>query len=306
MSFKPLLAVTLTAALAACAQTHTGQPGNGAPQNSRIVQAAPQDAAIHRSKIGAYDLIALNLDIPGLNPELFDGRPFSTAQINEIANRNHAPKMPDGVALQGALNAYLLHTGNRLMVIDTGMADGQTFVDKIRQAGYRPEQVDVVLLTHTHRDHTGGLMTNGKATFPNATVYLSAAESKLDSAHSVLAAYGGRIKTFTAGDTLFDGIKTVDLAGHTAGHVGYEITSQGQTLLIWGDIVHNAYIQFDTPEAALKYDADEHAARRTRQAIFAQTAKDGTSVAGMHLPFPGIGQVQAARQGKYRWANRTE
>ena len=221
MSFKPLLAVTLIAALAACAQTHTGQPGNGTSKDSRIVQTAPQDAAIHRSKIGAYDLIALNLGTPGLNPELFDGRPFSTTQINEIANRNRAPRMPDGVALQGALNAYLLHTGNRLLVIDAGMADGHTFVDKLRQAGYRPEQVDAVLLTHTHPDHIGGLMTDGKATFSNATVYLSAAESKLDSAHSVLAAYGGRIKTFTAGDALFNSIKTVDLAGHTAGHVGY-------------------------------------------------------------------------------------
>ena len=116
-----------------------------------------------------------------------------------------------------------------------------------------------------------------------------------------MAAYQGRVKTFAAGETVFDGIKSVNLAGHTAGHSGYEITSQGQSLLVWGDIVHNAYIQFDHPEAALKYDADENAARKTRQAIFAQTAKNHTVVAGMHLPFPGIGQVEAAGKDKYRW-----
>ena len=235
-----------------------------------------------------------------MDPSLFDGKPFSTAQINEIANRNHAPRMADG-SLQGALNAYLLRSDKQLIVIDAGKADGKTFSEHLQQAGYRPEQVNTVLLTHTHPDHTGGLLTEGKATFPNATLYLSHAESKLDSAAAVMAAYQGRVKTFAAGETVFDGIKSVNLAGHTAGHSGYEITSQGQSLLVWGDIVHNAYIQFDHPEAALKYDADENAARKTRQMIFAQTAKNHTVVAGMHLPFPGIGQVEAVGKDKYRW-----
>ena len=302
MNFKPLLLTGILAALAACAQTDNKtqvSPQTQAAAASGEVAGADNNK-VSRQKIGSYDFIALNLDTLGMEPSLFDGKPFSTAQINEIANRNHAPRMADG-KLRGALNAYLLHTGKQLIVIDAGKADGKAFSEHLQQAGYRPEQVNAVLLTHTHPDHTGGLLTEGKATFPNATLYLSQAESKLDSAAAVQAAYQGRLKTFAAGEAVFDGIKSVNLAGHTAGHTGYQITSQGQSGLVWGDIVHNAYIQFDHPEAALKYDADENAARKTRQAIFAQAAKNNTVVAGMHLPFPGIGQVQAVGQNKYRW-----
>ena len=302
MNFKPLLLTGILAALAACAHTDSKEPVS--VQTHAATAASEASAAdsskVSRQKIGAYDFIALNLDILSMDPSWFDGKPLSTAQINEIANRNHAPRMADG-SLQGALNAYLLRSDKQLIVIDAGKADGKVFAEHLQQAGYRPEQVNAVLLTHTHPDHTGGLLTEGKATFPNATLYLSQAESKLDSAAAVMAAYQGRVKTFAAGETVFDGIKSVNLAGHTAGHSGYEITSQGQSLLVWGDIVHNAYIQFDHPEATLKYDADENAARKTRQMIFAQTAKNHTVVAGMHLPFPGIGQVEAAGKDKYRW-----
>ena len=302
MNCKPLLLTGILTALAACAHTDSKEPVSPQTQAASAASeaAAADNSKISRQKIGAYDFIALNLDTLSMDPSWFDGKPLSTAQINEIANRNHAPRMADG-SLQGALNAYLLRSDKQLIVIDAGKADGKAFSEHLQQAGYRPEQVNTVLLTHTHPDHTGGLLTEGKATFPNATLYLSQAESKLDSAAAVMAAYQGRVKTFAAGETVFDGIKSVNLAGHTAGHSGYEITSQGQSLLVWGDIVHNAYIQFDHPEAALKYDADENAARKTRQAIFAQTAKNHTVVAGMHLPFPGIGQVEAIGKDKYRW-----
>ena len=242
MNFKPLLLTGILAALAACAHTDSKEPVSPQTQAASAASeaAAADSSKVSRQKIGAYDFIALNLDTLSMDPSWFDGKPLSTAQINEIANRNHAPRMADG-SLQGALNAYLLRSDKQLIVIDAGKADGKVFAEHLQQAGYRPEQVNTVLLTHTHPDHTGGLLTEGKATFPNATLYLSQAESKLDSAAAVMAAYQGRVKTFAAGETVFDGIKSVNLAGHTAGHSGYEITSQGQSLLVWGDIVHNAY-----------------------------------------------------------------
>ena len=242
MNFKPLLLTGILAALAACAHTDSKEPVSPQTQAASAASeaAAADSSKVSRQKIGAYDFIALNLDTLSMDPSWFDGKPLSTAQINEIANRNHAPRMAGG-SLQGALNAYLLRSDQKLIVIDAGKADGKVFSEHLQQAGYRPEQVNTVLLTHTHPDHTGGLLTEGKATFPNATLYLSQAESKLDSAAAVMAAYQGRVKTFAAGETVFDGIKSVNLAGHTAGHSGYEITSQGQSLLVWGDIVHNAY-----------------------------------------------------------------
>jgi glyoxylase-like metal-dependent hydrolase (beta-lactamase superfamily II) len=89
------------------------------------------------------------------------------------------------------------------------------------------------------------------------------------------------------------GLKTVSLFGHTPGHSGYLFTSQGKSLLMWGDIVHSHSVQFARPEVAMEFDIDQDKAVATRRGVFADAARDKLWVAGAHLPFPGIGHVRA-------------
>src|SRR5260370_4093656 len=79
--------------------------------------------------------------------------------------------------------AFLVNTGTQLVLVDAGAgtwwgggALGR-LVDSLRSAGYTPEEVAIVLLTHLHSEHGGGLTTHdAKPGFPNAEVSVAKAE----------------------------------------------------------------------------------------------------------------------------------
>lgn len=227
--------------------------------------------------------------------------------------------------VQTAVNAFVINTGTHLVLVDAGAAQcfGPTLgvvVDNIRAAGYQPEQIDTVLLTHLHPDHACGINNQGKAVFPNATVYVSKEDadfwlnkdiaSKAPPEHRPMfeksmesvAPYqaNDKLKIYTAGETLLPGVKVVPTPGHTPGHTSYLFSSKGDNLLVWGDIVHSHSIQFAHPNVSLEFDSDSKQAIATRKAIFAEAAKDKLWVAGAHLPFPGLGHVRANKVG-YTW-----
>lgn len=228
--------------------------------------------------------------------------------------------------VQTAVNGYLVHTGSRLVLVDAGSARcfGPTMgnlVDNLRAAGYQPADVDAVLLTHLHPDHACGLATaDGKAAFPNAEVYVAKAEAGfwLDEATAAKApkdnqpffkmaresvapyAAAGRLKAYGNGETLLPGVTVVPTPGHTPGHTGYLFSSKGQSLLLWGDIVHSYATQFARPDIALEFDVDSKQAVATRKQLFADAARNKLWVGGAHLPFPGLGHVRAERSS-YAW-----
>ena len=119
-------------------------------------------------------------------------------------------------------------------------------------AGVDPAAVTDVLITHSHGDHVGGLVTaDGGLAFPNATIRLSAPEwawMQSKPANAVLvAAITPKVRTFAPGDAVAPGIRSVALAAHTPGHVGYRIESEGQRLIDIGDIAHSAVVSLERP-----------------------------------------------------------
>lgn len=227
--------------------------------------------------------------------------------------------------LETSVNGYLINTGEKLVLIDTGAAGlfGPTLgnlVTNLKAAGYQPEQVDEIYITHMHADHVGGLMAGDKLVFPNAVVRADKKDADfwLSQANLDKAADGdkgffqgamaslnpyvkaGKFKAFDGNTDLLPGIKAIVTAGHTPGHSVYVVESKGQKLMLWGDLMHVAAVQFDNPSVTIKFDSDSKTAAVQRKKAYAEAAKQGYLVAATHLSFPGIGHVTTNGKG-YSW-----
>ncbi|MCY1338305.1 Metallo-beta-lactamase superfamily protein [compost metagenome] len=298
------LALPLTTALAApVAKQQTQVPG------------------YYRMAVGDLEITALYDGYVDLGTNLLKG-----ASAEDIQGLLARMFIESSKGVQTAVNAYLVNTGKHLVLVDSGSSKcfGPTLggiLGNLKAAGYQPEQVDSVLLTHLHPDHACGLLdANGKPAFANATVFVSQdeagywlnpdvaakapADSKqfFDMAQNAVAPYkaAGKLKTFAAGDALVEGVSAAPSPGHTPGHSGYLFSSKGQNLLVWGDVMHSHATQFANPEIAVEFDVDSPRAIASRKQVFADAARDKLWVAGAHLPFPGLGHVRSEGKG-YAW-----
>jgi len=214
-----------------------------------------------------------------------------------------------------SVNAYLVNTGTKLVLIDTGAGSfgpgvGQ-LLGNLEAAGYKPEQVDEIYITHMHGDHIGGLTRNGKANFPNATVRAAKAEADhwlsqakmsaaseqarggFKSAMAALEPYiaAKHFRPFDGDVELVPGVRAVAAHGHTPGHTLYLVTSKDENLLVWGDLMHVGAVQFPDPAVTINFDSDSPAAVRQRAHFFAEAAARKYMVGGAHLSFPGLGHL---------------
>ncbi|MGU7772620.1 MBL fold metallo-hydrolase [Burkholderia sp. MR1-5-21] len=282
-------------------------------------RAGNQAPGFYRQKVGDVEVIALS---DGTHPFPIDTvmRGISKDEIKRDLDREFLEQ-----PVQGSINAFLVDTGLKRILIDSGA--GVLYGDccgklvaNLRAAGYVPEQIDEVWLTHLHKDHVGGIVSHGQMTFPNAIVRTSEAEANywldpdnkarapeflgsfFDAAAASVAPYiaAGRFRTFSGDATLAPGIRSVPMPGHTPGHTAYLIESGSDGLLVWGDIVHVAAIQLQDPDATVQYDSDGAAAQRTRRDALKRVADKRYLVAAAHIAFPGFGHLR--RDGaQYDW-----
>jgi glyoxylase-like metal-dependent hydrolase (beta-lactamase superfamily II) len=262
-----------------------------------------------RFAVGNFSVTALYDGYLRMNLKLLHG--IDAGVIPPLLAREFVDTNDKG--MQTAVNAYLIDTGDHLVLVDAGLAGcvGDPLghmLENLRASGYRPEQVDTVLITHMHDDHVCGLSANGVRLFPNAAVYAAEEEATFwlegtatDSKHrrsdrvrAALTPYraAGAFHTFKPGAVLLPGVTALATHGHTPGHSSYLFESGGKTLLILGDIVHAHAVQFSHPEVTMDYDFDQQAAAVTRAALFVTLAEKGWAAAGAHLPFPGIGHIR--------------
>ncbi|QXI09947.1 MBL fold metallo-hydrolase [Pseudomonas zeae] len=284
-------------------------------------QQGTQAPGYFRLALGDYEVTALFDGYNDLSPKLLQG--MSQSQIRALLARRSI----ETPGVQTAFNAFLVNTGKQLILVDSGAgqcigATAGQLVANMQAAGYRPEQVDTVLLTHLHLDHVCGLVDAQKQPlFTHATVYAAKAEADywLDPAALAKAPAGareffkiaqdstapyvaaGRFKTFAAGQSPLPGLVEATLeAGHTPGSTTYRFTSQTQSIVFMGDLVHNLAVQFEHPEVSIGFDVNSAQAINARQAVFSAAVASKTWVTAAHLPFPGIGHITA--QGKhFQW-----
>jgi len=255
-----------------------------------------------RYSLGEITVIALRdgyVDMPSSRLRQVGDRPFGAdlpAQVDLVAGM-----------LRLSVNAFLIIDRGQHILIDTGAANAWEptmglLPRALAEAGVAREKITTVAATHTHADHVHGLVAaDGTDAFPNLTRLLVPEEeiSMFDSIDR-LARFRHRRLPLGNGLKLSDGVAALAAHGHEVGHTAFEVSSAGDTLLIWGDIVHVPSIQFALPELTWEYDADQDQARATRQRMLRLAAKPNFFVAGSHLEFPGIGKVTES-EGAFRY-----
>lgn len=292
--------------------------------SSPAAAAAPavggQAPGYYRMHVGKFEVTAL---LDGTHP--FQAGKFAIGakpgQVNALLADQALPS-----PFEGMINAFLVNMGDRLVLIDTGAGDlygkdGGGLVGAIKAAGYSPDQVDDIFITHLHEDHAGGLMLDGKPVFANAIVHVSKRDADfwLDDRNQskvgpllkpffpaiqkVVAPYVavGRFRPFDGDSPLLPGMIPIPAPGHTPGHTYFLLQDDGQSILFWGDTVHMLPVQLPDPKIAIEYDWNLPMAIAARENALALAARNGWWVAGAHISFPGIGHVRAAGVGSYRW-----
>jgi glyoxylase-like metal-dependent hydrolase (beta-lactamase superfamily II) len=258
------------------------------------VNALGADENIFRYRLGRFEVYML---VENRGP----GRSSILLGVSDDLVRQYL-----GESFQSEVNTFLIRGPDRTVLVDTGF--GTTLFESMNALGISPARIDAVLLTHMHGDHIGGLQRDGKALFPNAKVYLAQQERDYWTSSNInrgaidaLAPY--RVETFLPGELgpvlneLLPGIIPIAAFGHTPGHTVFQLESEGQRLLIWGDLMHVQGIQFPLPETSVSYDTDPAAAAAIRRKLLEYAAANNIPVAGMHLVYPAIGTVRAQGGG---------
>ncbi|MDR1534365.1 MAG: MBL fold metallo-hydrolase [Planctomycetota bacterium] len=229
---------------------------------------------------------------------------------------------PSG-ASPSAIMVFAVQIAGSTILIDSGLgAVGGERASRLpaglARAGIDPAKVELVLVTHMHGDHIGGLLRDGQRAFPNAVVKIGRIEgdfwlsdrsmaadpsrkANFELARQVAKAYAGALEYFEFGDEPAPGFLAVDAIGHTPGHTAFLLESGGERLFFIGDLLHAAALQFPRPDINASYDMIPEMAAAARRRLLERAVRERLPVAGMHLPFAGVGRVEDAGEGGFAY-----
>lgn len=294
-------------------------PTLSSPLQAAAPIAGSQVSQNYRRKLGSYEITVLGDGYVDLPHEIWANP--GVDKLDEYLANAYQP----GGSIRNGVNAYLINTGDKLILVDSGAAglfgpNAGLFPGNLTDVGLKPEDIDKILITHVHPDHVAGLLTSeGGVAIPNGQIHLegieldywtnSPAQAKavdiskpwFDLAREWQRAYDGRISTFNGETDLGDGITAFPLPGHSPGHTGYRIESDGESLLIIGDAVISAAIQFANPAASAIWDTSAEDSIRSRKTLFDMAAADRTLITATHIPFPSFGYVDRRADGAYAY-----
>jgi glyoxylase-like metal-dependent hydrolase (beta-lactamase superfamily II) len=277
-----------------------------------------QAPGFYRLTLGDFEVTTLSDGTNLLAASFLQG---DAVRIEDALRRNYL-----GDRVETSHNSFLVNTGTKLILVDAGAGSllGPTtgqLLSNLRASGYQPEHVDEIYLTHLHTDHVGGLMAEDQQVFPNAIVrvnkrdtdyWLSEANMRAAPAEAKrffqgamvsIAPYmrAGKLIVFEGDAELVPGVRAQTAYGHTPGHTMYAVESRGEKLLLWGDVVHVAAVQFEDPSVTIRYDLDVSEAEHVHELAFADAAKNGYLVGGAHISFPGLGHVRRDGEKTYTY-----
>ena len=304
-------------------------PEQSTAAGSGLAQPAPashpmaneQVPAAYRFKVGGFECTVVSdgpLRLGTFSAELFNG--LAQERIDEVFAANFIDKN-NFVVDQ---NALVVNTGDKLVLIDTGMGFRKPYgprtghlLANLRAAGIDPETIDVVALSHAHPDHVWGLVgEDGKPHFPNAQIHITQAdleywtdEAKLSDPalghyigpiRDTLLPLRDRIVFVKDGRDVVPGMQALATPGHTVGHTSFVIGSRGSAIVYIGDLGHQPLLQMENPRAEFTRDTDPKQGVSSRLRVFDMVASGKIPIVAYHFPWPGVGHV-AKNGDNYRY-----
>lgn len=286
------------------------------PASAAAPKQGPLRPTLYRFMLGDFEVTTILDGTVVGDPTRIFGQNQDPATVQEYAEANLLP----GDRLENPYNVTLVNTGEQLILFDTGNGAGRRpdaghLLERLQEAGYSPDQVDRVVITHGHPDHINGLMEDGQPTFPNPEYMVG--ETEHQSWKNNTGIPEGRQEnrelylnvvvpfeektTFLKGDSeVTSGIRAVEAFGHSPGMLGFHLESGGRQLLIWADVANHYVLSVQQPEWHVLFDHDKEQGVETRKRIFDMVATDRIPVIGYHMPPPGVGFVVRSNGG-YRW-----
>ena len=223
-------------------------------------------------------------------------------EFAEVLARYGAPVEP----FINNFNPMLVDTGQNVILIDSGLGGGETTgltVQHLANAGYAPEDIDTVFITHAHPDHIQGLMSNGVEIFGNAQLVMGETEFNFWTGMSeapgfiqnTLLPIKDRFNLINDGDEIVPGLSAVATPGHTPGHMAVLVDTAEKQVMHYGDAGGHYILSLMYPEHFLGFDADKEQVVATRASMFDRSVSDDLLVVGYHFAWPGVGKI--IRQG---------
>jgi glyoxylase-like metal-dependent hydrolase (beta-lactamase superfamily II) len=299
----------------ASATTALGLLGSASEARAKAPMQNTQAPSFYRFKIGSIEATVVSDGPLPIGPASRTFRGPNEAELGKMFADHFLPT--DNVVLDQ--NALVINTGDRLVLFDTGMSsvkrpNTQTgrLLTSLKQAGIDPADIDAVVLTHPHIDHSGGMVADdGSRNFPNAQVYLTevdfdfwmddkrlgtSAEGSARTARKNLPPYRDRIVFIKDGQEILPGVQAMQTPGHTVGHTVYMITSGGKTICNIGDVAHHV-ILFEHPRVEVAFDTDSKQGAESRVKLFDLLAAQRIPLLVFHMPWPGLGQLAKRGDG---------
>jgi glyoxylase-like metal-dependent hydrolase (beta-lactamase superfamily II) len=275
-----------------------------------------------RFTLGDFEVTTL---LDGLRPG--DG-PYPAFGENQSAEAVAALMRENLLPSDRFVNGFtptLINTGTDLILFDTGLGAGARangmgqLPSRLHASGYEPENVSVVVITHMHGDHIGGLMEEGAPTFPNARYVMGQAEFDFWAAPERLSGpaegnaravaanvtpLADRTSFVNDGGEVVSGIRAMAAPGHTPGHMIFTVESAGKRLVLTADTANHYVASLRQPDWHVRFDADKAMGAATRRKVFDMIATDRLPFIGYHMPFPALGYVEKIATG-YRYVPET-
>ncbi len=295
MSFTRRQALTAAAALPAATL---------APTLLRADGHSPAMTLAHTFNLGEFKVITL-LDgsRAAEKPQETFGMNVTAEEFQSVSEANFIPSDMG----QFFFTPTLVDTGSERILFDTGLGQGG-LQKALEQAGYAPADISIVVITHMHPDHIGGLMSDGAATFPNARYITGSAEynfwSAMEAGNRVGDMVSANVTPLTEqmtfledGGSVASGITAMAAFGHTPGHMGYMLESGGRQLFLMADMANHYVWSLAYPDWEVRFDMDKEAAAATRRRVLGMLAADKVATIGYHMPFPAAGFVDTREDG---------